>query len=170
MPVVDLTFKGLLEGNFFNFIIVFALLVWLFIKYNASRALDDAKNEITESIQKSDDEKNDSIKTLEQAKNEVNKLPDKLVKISEDAKKTVDSFKKAAATELEQTLKRYEENAEKVINTEIQKVNNALQKELAIKVIDAAQEKTLNRLENESDLHRDFISKAIDKIEETEIK
>lgn len=169
MPTVDLSLHGLLEGNFFNFIILFALIIWLLVKFNVSEIIEQAQKGIEELLKKSDDEKRASEKELSTVKKEVENLPEELAQIKQDAQNTVDAFRKAAQEEIAQTAQRLEANAQKAIENEVQKINSDLQRVAALQAIETAHKKTLNKLSANVDLHRKFIDEAINKIEELEI-
>lgn len=169
MVTVDLSLMGLLKGNFFNFLTVFSLVVLLLIKLDVASKLEFAKNKIVELINKSEEEKLLSEKDLEFAKIEVQNLPDELNKIKADAQNTVDSYKKSVKVEMEKIEQKLNENAQKIIDNEVLRINNSLQKELAHDAVLMAHNKTLEALKNDMQLHRKFINEAIDKIEEVEI-
>jgi len=169
MPTVDLSLHGLLEGNFFNFLIILGLLVLALIKLKPSDALENAANTVAELLKKSDEEKAGAQKTLEEVKTEAQKLPEELAQIKKDAQNTIDSFKKATEVEIEQTTQRLENNAQRAIETEVQKITSVLQRETSLQAVKVAQERTVNRLAENNDLHRKFIEEAINKIEELEI-
>ncbi len=169
MPTVELSINGLLHGNVFNFLILFALFVYLFIKFKVVNVLNNAKNKVIELIEKSEEEKLNSEKSLQEIKKDVENLPLEIEKINNDAQKTIEAFRKASDADIEELSQRLENGAQKNIENEIQKVNNSLQQELALKVVTLANEKTLAKLNENSEFHRKFIVEAIDKIEEIEI-
>ena len=169
MISVDLSLMGLLKGNVFNFLTVFSLIVLLFIKLDVASKLEGAKDRIIELINKSEEDKLLSEKTLEEAKLEISNLPQELEKIKIDAQNTVASYKEAVAVEIQKAEQKLNNNAQKIIDNEILKINNSLQKELAQDALILAHQKTLDALKNDLQLHRKFIVEAINKIEEVEI-
>ena len=169
MPTVDLSIHGLLEGNFFNFLIIVGLIVYAGVKLNASGALEAAKKSVEKILKESDEHKINSQKTLETAKNKDKDLQLEIEKIKREGQNTIETFKKATQEELAQAVQRLEINAQKALDTEVQKVSSALQKEAAMKSVEVAQNKTRNNLLENSSLHRKFIDEAINKIEELEI-
>ena len=120
-------------------------------------------------IEKSEEEKLNSEKSLQEIKKDVENLPLEIEKINNDAQKTIEAFRKASDADIEELSQRLENGAQKNIENEIQKVNNSLQQELALKVVTLANEKTLAKLNENAEFHRKFIVEAIDKIEEIEI-
>lgn len=169
MPAIDLSLQGLLEGNLFNFLILAGVIAFALYKVNISAVLERAKNAVAELLQKSDDEKTNSQKTLEAAKKDAENLPAELEVIKNDAQNAIESFKKAAQAEIEQTVQRLEHNAQKSIENEVQKINSVLQREAALNAVNNAHKKTVEGLSQSSELHRKFINDAINKIEEIEI-
>ncbi len=169
MPTVDLSLKGLLEGNFFNFLLLLGVLVFVLVKFNVKNVINQSQKNVEEILKKSDEEKSESESVLESAKQEVEKLPAKLEQIKQEAQNTVESFRKATQQEIAQTAERLESNAQKSIENEVQRINSELQRETAISAIAAVHKKTLDKLSTNADLHRKFIDEAINKIEELEI-
>lgn len=162
---LDLSLHGLLEGNFFNFLIVFALIVYLLVKMKASAKLDEARENVVKTIKDSDEHKASSEQALHDVKREFQNLGAEILKIEEEAKNTVEAFKKSAQAEIEEVAARMDANANKLIKTEEQKAVSALQKELALNAVTAAHDKTLEALNQNNTMHRKFIKEAIDKIE-----
>lgn len=169
MISVDLSLMGLLKGNVFNFISVLCLIVLLLLKLDVAAKLESAKNKIIELINKSEEDKLLSEKTLEDSKNEVINLPQELEEIHVDAQDTVNAYKKSVDTDLQKTVLKLQNNAQKVIDNEVLRINAALQNELAIEAIELAHKKTLENLKNDAAQHRKFIAEAIDKLEDVEI-
>ena len=169
MISIDLSLMGLLKGNVFNFITVLCLIVLLFHKLGVAAKLEAAKNRIVELINKSEEEKLLSEKNLEDSKNEVINLPNEIEKIHVDAQNTVDAYKKSVDADLQKTELKLQNNAQKVIDNEVLRINTALQKELAIDAVELAHNKTLDNLKNDVNQHRRFIAEAIDKLEDVEI-
>jgi len=163
------TLDWLLHGNVVSFLALVALIVFAIVKMKLGDKLDKAKENVVNVLEQSDKEKIDSEKTLTTAKKDAENLPDELNKIKEEAKQTISSFKATTEKEIEETIKRLEDNADKVIDNETQKISLSLQKELAKKAILSANENTLKLLNEKEELHRKYIAEAIDKIEEINI-
>ncbi len=169
MITVDLSIDGLINGNFFNFLVLISVLGLLIVKLDVASALNNACAKIVELINKAENDKSLSEEELNNAKIEVENLPLELGKINEDAQNTVESYKKSVDNEVEKTAKKLSENAKKIIDNEVLRINNALQKELAQEAVVLAHQKTLDSLRNDAQIHRKFIADAIDKLEEVEI-
>lgn len=170
MITIDLSLKGLLHGNVFNFLIVFGLIIFLLIKMDVSNALENAKNKILELINKSEEDKSMSEKAFDDAKKDVENLPFEKEKIQQETQNTIESYKNKTQAEIDKTAEKLENNAQKIIDNETLRINASLQKELVVEALDVAHNKTLENLKNNHQLHRQFIAEAIDKIEEIEIK
>jgi len=166
---IDLSLDGLIKGNFFNFLVLTSILGLLIAKVDVPAALNNAHRKIKELIEKSEQDKVLSEEELKKAKDEVANLPIEIEKIKKDAQNTIASYKKSVDCDIEKTSQKLEDNAKKIINNEVLKINNALQKELAHEAVLLAHQKTLENLKNNTQLHREFIADAIDKIEEVEI-
>lgn len=166
---IDLSLDGLIKGNFFNFLVLTSILGLLIVKVDVPAALNNAHRKIKELIEKSEQDKILSEEELKKAKDEVANLPIEIEKIKKDAQNTISSYKKSVDCDIEKTSQKLEDNAKKIINNEVLKINNALQKELAHEAVLLAHQKTLENLKNNTQLHREFIADAIDKIEEVEI-
>ncbi len=169
MMRVDLSLMGLLNGNFFNFLTVFSLIVLLLLKLDVATKLENAKNEIIKLINKSEDDKVLSEKSFESAQIEVENLPQEIEKIKVDAQNTIEAYKRTVEADIEKTEQKLQANAQKIIDNETLRINNSLQKELSFAAINMAHQKTLENLQNNNELHRKFIADAINKLEEIEI-
>ena len=170
MITIDLSLKGLLHGNVFNFLIVFGLIIFLFVKLDVKNTLESAKNKILDIINKSEEDKSLSEETLFEAKQDVENLPLEKEKIQQETQNTIEAYKNKTQAEIEKTAEKLEVNAQKIIDNETMRINAVLQKELVLDALDSAHIKTLENLKNNQQLHRQFIADAIDKIEEIEIK
>lgn len=170
MVSIDLSLNGLLHGNFFNFLIVLFLIIFAFSKLDILNLLDSAKDKILDALKNSDKEKALSEDVLDSAKNDIKNLPQELEQIKVDAVATIEAFKSAANLEIEKMQERLEKNARSIITNELQRVDSELQKELALNAVKDAYAKTVGSLAQDIQLHRKFISDAIDKLEGIEIK
>ncbi|MBQ2871672.1 hypothetical protein IJE86_08220 [bacterium] len=169
MITVDLSLKGLANGNFFNFLVI-AIAIGFIFKHKLLSMMEAAKVSVVNLIEKSDLDKLESENILSEAKKEVENLPQELEKIKEDSQRTVESYRKAAEDDIHQTSLRLESNAQKIIDNEVQKVASQLQKNLALSAIDAAHKKTVENLANNDSLHRQLIAESINMLEGLEIK
>ena len=169
MLTIDLSLNGLLEGNFFNFLFLFLLIVVLLTKIGVLYKIDFAREKIIEKITKSDEDKYLSEEGLEEAKKEVENLPQEIAKIKAETQNTIESYNKSIQADLEKTEQKLQKTAQKILDNEVLRINASLQRELALDSIEKAHQKTLENLKNNEHLHRKFILEAIQKIEEIEI-
>lgn len=169
MMTVDLSLMGLLNGNVFNFLTVFSLIVLLILKLDVATKLENAKDEIVKLINKSEEDKVLSERSFESAQIEVENLPQEIEKIKVDAQNTIEAYKRTVEVDIAKTEQKLQTNAQKIIDNETLRINNELQKELSLAAINVAHEKTLENLQNNKELHRKFIADAINKLEEIEV-
>ena len=81
----------IIHSNIVNFLIVLALICWLFSKINLGQKIDGVRNEIKNFVDSSSDEKLNAEKDLEKIKEEITHLPEEIEEIQKSAKNSVES-------------------------------------------------------------------------------
>ncbi len=158
-------FQFLIKTNTVNFIIVLALIIFLFIKLNFKQKIEDLRTEIKTYVETAENEKTQAEKKLAEIKDKVSKLPDEIEDIKISAEKSTVSIASKIHSEIEEQKQDISNNAQRIFNLETKKFKAKLNTLLSEKSIELAQENALNQLNSNKDLHNKYIDNAIDELD-----
>jgi len=169
--MLDLSFKNILESNFFNFLV---LISFIFIFIIITKIISYVKGEkkkseidiIKEKLNESDNLKNESYIILEQVEEKLENSKKEAEDILKKAAQTSSEFIKKAEDEAFKKAQEIENNGEKTLLYQIQKIKNEIQKEIVVRSIKKAKENIIKKLREDNSLHQKFIDEAIEKIGE----
>lgn len=155
----------ILESNVLNFIIVFAIICALVRKIKIDEKLENVKNTIKCYVDDSSDEKNNAEKELVLIKEKVSNLPKEIDKIKISAQNSVESIGKKIEAEIKEQMADIDNNAERIMNLETKKFKSKLTGILSETSINLAKDNALKQLENNRELHNQYINDAINEID-----
>lgn len=155
----------ILESNILNFIIVFAIICFLVRKININDKLDGVKNTIKSYVDESSDEKNNAEKELESIKEKVSNLPNEINKIKISTQNSVESIGRKIEAEIKEQMADIDNNADRIMNLETKKFKSKLTGILSETSINLAKDNALKQLENNRELHNQYIYDAINEID-----
>ena len=149
------------SSNAFNFIIMLVLLCLIVKKFNLKSLLDNGRQKIIDNIRKSDTLKDESQTELNNAKKTVENLDSEIEKIVENAKNKAENIQNNIISEASIRAKIYEDNVEKIIQSEENQVNSRLISKTVLKSRKNAEEKIKKMLDENPDLHNKLIEESI---------
>ncbi len=158
-------FQLLLQSNTLNFIIVFALIVFLFVKLNFKQKIENIRNEIKEYVETAQNERIQAENELGRIKDEVARLPEKIENIRKSAENSVVSIGEKIQAEIESQKQDISNNARRIFNLETKNFKSKLTNLLSEKSVEAAKENAMNQLNADKSLHRKYIDNAIDELD-----
>lgn len=155
----------ILESNVLNFIIVFAIICALVRKIKIDEKLENVKNTIKSYVDDSSNEKNNAEKELVLIKEKVSNLPNEIDKIKISTQNSVESIGKKIEAEIKEQMADIDNNAERIMNLETKKFKSKLTGILSETSINLAKDNALKQLENNRELHNQYINDAINEID-----
>ena len=155
----------LLQSNIFNFIIVVAIIVYLFKKFNIKQKIEKLTNEIKSYVDESEKEKIDAEKELRNINNKIEKLPLEIDNINRSADNSVKSLSEKIHAETETQKQDILNNAERLLNLETKKFKSKLVNILSEKSVELVVENTIKQLNSNRELHKKYIDNAISELD-----
>lgn len=159
----------IIHSNIVNFLIVLALICWLFSKINLGQKIDGIRSEIKNFVDSSSDEKLNAEKDLEKIKEEITHLPEEIEEIQKSAKNSVESMGKKIESEIKSQMVDIENNAKRIMALETKKFKSKLTGVLTEASINLAQENAVKQLDNDRTLHDKYIYEAIEEIDKVNL-
>ena len=155
----------IVETNTFNFIVLVAIFAVLYQKLDVSSKLEALKQNISDFIEKSKQEKENSEVYLKNAQNEVmnldSEIKTKLDKATELAQNVFDEIHQMA----NKSIEKLEKNVDNVIENEARKINTKLTNETADSAIQLATQKLKEKFTQEPQLHTQYINESIETLD-----
>lgn len=159
----------ILESNLLNFVIVLGIIIFLIYKINLKQKLEKIRNNITDFVEESSNEKNISENELNEIKNKIKKLPQETDEIQKSAKNNVENISQKLENELEEKMSDIDNNTNRILNLETKKFKSKLTLILSETSINLAEENAINQLENNRDLHDKYIYEAINELDRIDL-
>lgn len=160
----------ILFSNVINFAIIVAIFVFVFTKTNAGKqifsVINDIPNKIADYVNSSVSEKENSIKTLETVEEQIKHLPEEIQDINQSADNNIKNLERKFQNEIEQKKKDIEINGKRILNLETKKFQQKLTGILSEVSVKLAKENAQKQLNENKYLHKKYIDKAIDGIDE----
>lgn len=155
----------IIHSNIVNFLIVLALICWLFSKINLGQKIDSVRENIKNYVDTSSNEKINAEKNLETIKEKITHLPEEIDEIQKSAKNSIESIGKKIESEIQSQMIDIENNAKRIMNLETKKFKSKLTGALTEASINLAKENAVSQLNNNRDLHDKYIYEAIDELD-----
>ncbi len=154
----------LIHSNTINFLLVVALIVFIFVKLNIKEKLEILRSEIKCYVDDAQNEKNRADENLNKAKGKVVKLPLIIERIEKSAAHNVENIAHRIELETQDQKLDIEKNAARLLNLETKKFNQKLVSILSEKSVDIAKQNAIEKLSSNPELHNIYIENAIDEI------
>lgn len=158
-------FEIIAESNIINFIIVLALLIWLFSKINLKAKTAELSLQIKNYVRESETEKENSLDKLKEIETEIANLPENIKDIERSTEKNLQGINKRIAKEIEEKKSDLQNNEKRILGLERKKFKEKLTAVLTETSIDLAKKNAIEQLENNRDLHDKYIYDAINEID-----
>lgn len=153
------------ESNIINFIIVLALLIWLFSKINLKAKTAELSLQIKNYVKESETEKESSLEKLKEIKTEIVNLPENIKDIELSTEKNLQGINKRISKEIEEKKSDLQNNEKRILRLERKKFKEKLTTILTETSIDLAKKNAIEQLENNRELHDKYIYEAINEID-----
>ncbi len=162
---MDNILQLLIKSNTVNFLIVLALIIFLYVKLNISKKTDMIRDEIKDYVEASEQEKCNAEQELTEIKNKIKNLPEEIEDIEKSADNSVRNLGIKIRNEIEEQKKDIANNAERLFNFETKKFKSKLTKLLSEKSVEIAKENALRQLNEDKTLHSKYIDDAINELD-----
>lgn len=165
----DFSIANILHSNLFNFLIMFSIFVLIAKKLKLFASIEKNKQNIINSINDAVHTKEKSHNALKEAEEKVKNVVIEVEGIASDAVKALKSLEQKMVADTEKHVKNIESTIEKVVSSEIGKVNLKLTKGVSNASVALAKQNIETMLESNKELHEKFIYDAIDELDKVEL-
>ncbi len=155
--------------NLFNFIIFFSIIVFICRKINLGTKLDDAKNVITQRVEDSKTEKENSEKNLKNIEDTVAHLSEEIDEIIEKSKTNAKLVGEKILEDANNLANGIKENSKKLVENKTALLKNDLLRKASEASIEVAKNHIINELNNNYELHNRLIDESVDAISEVNL-
>ncbi len=155
--------------NLFNFIIFFSIIVFICRKINLGTKLDDAKNVITQRVEDSKTEKENSEKNLKNIEDTVAHLSEEIDEIIEKSKTNAKLVGEKILEDANSLANGIRENSKKLVENKAALLKNDLLRKASEASIEVAKNHIINELNNNYELHNRLIDESVDAISEVNL-
>ncbi len=162
-------FEIITKSNIINFIIVLALLIWLFSKINLKAKTAELSLQIKNYVRESETEKESSLEKLKEIETEIVNLPKNIKDIELSTEKNLHGINKRITKEIEEKKSDLQNNEKRILGLERKKFKEKLTTILTETSIDLARKNAIEQLENNRELHDKYIYEAINEIDEVNL-
>ena len=159
----------IIKTNTLNFILVLLLLIFLISKLNIKQKIENARNDIKNYVEESENEKQKAKEALQNIENQIKNLPAELDDIKKSTANSVKSIEEKIKNDLVSQKQDIENNAARLFNLETRKFKENLKNLLSLKSIEIAQNNALKQLSADKNLHSKYIDSAIAEIDRIEL-
>lgn len=163
-------FKYLADTNTINFIIMVAILYAIIRKLNVGDILEDLITKTQNTIKQSETEKENARISQLKAKASLEKLPEEIKEIKKFAKQKSEIFEEKLNESCKKTVDRINHNTNKILSIEEKKISNEIEHQAVSESINSARDNIISLLEENPDMHYEFIEESIKEFERLEIK
>jgi F-type H+-transporting ATPase subunit b len=151
--------EQILQSNIINFLFAFAVLVWIFRKFNVVSILDKRHNEILLGLKAAEERRTKALEELQEIEKRTANLTQEVESILKDAQQTAEAVAQSIVNTAEDEASKILTNTQKRIELEQKTASRDLEQRLMHEAIYAARQLLENTL-NDQDRQRsvdDFI-------------
>lgn len=159
----------IVQSNTFNFIIVFAVMVYIAVKLDVKSKIETLRAEIRTYVDKSSEEKMSAEKSLNEINEKIKHLPDEIEDIKNSAQNNIKGISQRIEFEIEDKKKDIENNANRILNLEIKTFKEKLTGRLSQVSIDLSRKNAIEQLQNNRELHNKYIYDAINELDRIDL-
>lgn len=157
----------LVRSNLLNFILFILFFVWLFKKIDFSGFISKKRQEIIDSIKKSEEDKIKAKENLEKTQDSLKNIDEDVQKIIDDGKNTANLVKQQAEEKVIKEIKSIEEKTEKQLEANENKVKNEISKSVVSAAIAISKQHIISSLDEKT--QKELIYKFIDELDNLEV-
>ncbi len=169
MDNITTVFQYLAQSNTINFILMIAILAFVVSKMNIGASFDKSVEDVSNSIKKSDEVKQNSQDLFDIAEAQMEKLPIELSRIEEESKEKARNLREQIEKSTKKTVENISKNASKVLSIEEKKISSDIMEETIKTSVQAATNNIINMLKSNPDLHKKFIEESLDELDRVKL-
>ena len=164
----DFSFQNILHSNLINFAVMVAIIAWLCLKMDISNKLEQLRLNIENNVKNSDLAKENARSLLKNTLKSVENLGQEIETIQQNATTSAEKLAEKIKNDTQNQIDKLEQNTQKSIKTQSEKVQGELKQEISYATIELAEEKIKNSLNNDENLHKKLIDESIEKLDKAE--
>ena len=161
--------KELATSNTINFAIMAILLGVIIKKLHLSTAFEKSIEAIKNQISNSEEEKANSSKILGKNKDLIEKLPNELEEMEKTSQSKLTAFEEKIEDNTRKTIENLVLSTDRIKSIEEKKVSNLLTQSTSKEALELAKNRICELLENNPEMHNDFIQQSIDELDKVKI-
>ena len=161
--------KELATSNTINFAIMAILLAVIIKKLHLSTAFEKSIEAIKNQISNSETEKANSSKILGKNKDLIEKLPNELEEMEKTSQSKLTAFEEKIEDNTRKTIENLVLSTDRIKSIEEKKVSNLLTQSTSKEALELAKNRICELLENNPEMHNDFIQQSIDELDKVKI-
>jgi len=150
--------------NLFNFAIFLGIIIYIYKKLDVSGKLEAAKNSVAANIKNSETAKTDSEKVLKEIEQSVANVGAEIDEIIKKSEENADMVGNKILNDAQKSLEIIKENTGKIAEARSSLIKNDLLKRAATASVEVAKNHIINELRNNPDLHNRLIDESVEAI------
>lgn len=154
----------IITSNFFNFIVMVLILIWIVKKTDLLNLLEKAKDNVKQSIEDAEHEKILAENELLNVEKSVENLEIELKEKIQKAEDHAEVLAKSIADQTNAKLKTIRDNIERVLQTEEKTISTRLTQKTAKVASELAKQHIKSVLSTRAELHTKFINQSIEEL------
>ena len=162
--------KYLINSNLINFTIMLILLGWVLRKINLGKTFEHGVGDVKNTINKSDNAKNDAKKKFDNAKTKFDNLSSDIKILEDNNAEKINIFKKKISDNTDNFIKNLDKNIDKITLSVEKNISNDLQQHIINNIVISAKNNIAELLKQNPELHKKFINDGITELDKVIIK
>ena len=162
METLSLIWEYIGQTNLFNFAIFVLIFAILFKNAKVGQKLEDAKLNIVNEIEESDNAKNESEISLKNIQENISHIEEEISVILKQSKNNANIVGEKILEDANRQVEVINENSQKNIENKVALTKNDILKRASLASIDVAKKHIINELNNNQGLHDKFIDESIE--------
>jgi len=159
----------IVKTNFFNFLVMAALLWWIFKKVDIINLLENARKKVIASIENSKTEKQSAHEKLKSANKLVANLDSEIEEVLNTARKQGDDLSVNISADTEKRVSSIKANVERVVQSEEKTISAELTGKTAAAAVKTAESHIRNVLKMSPQMHDRYINESIEELDRIEL-
>ena len=160
---INHAFNMVLDSNLINFLIVIAVVIWLFKKFNVYSLIIKKRDEILEIIKNLEKERKEKKNYLEQTKEKVKNVYQEVIKMIDEGEHVSESISERIIKDAEQQASEMMGKAHSLVESERNMASNRVMREVTNAAFIIAEQHIKEAIDDR--LHQKYINEFIDNME-----
>jgi len=161
--------KSLAESNTVNFVIMVILLGVIIQKMHLGSMFEKSSNAIHDNIEKSERSKRKSLETLASSQKQMERLPEDIAALEQTSESKIKAFEDKIKSNTQKTIFDLNQSINRVMEIEEKKISNFITEKASQDSINLAKNKIIDILNQNPDLHNQFIQQSLDELDKVKI-